>query len=119
VIAGCCLFSMFTVYKFGCATFDDEHKAAWYVTSLEGVMLVSHGLASEIALARLLSINVIANGCVITLARDSTLRRQEADARRQAAPTRATTSWALSLSSQICSPDGRICYCCRAAGTPG
>ena len=84
VIAGCCLFSMFTVYKFGCAAFDDARKAAWYVAALEGVMLVSHGRTSEIALAMLIAINAIANGCVIALARDATIRRQEADARRQA-----------------------------------
>jgi hypothetical protein len=84
VIAGCCLFSMFTVYKFGCAAFGDARKAAWYVAALEGVMLVSHGRTSEIALAMLIAINAIANGCVIALARDATLRRQEADARRQA-----------------------------------
>jgi hypothetical protein len=84
VIAGCCLFSMFTVYKFGCAAFGDARKAAWYVAALEGVMLVSHGRTSEIALAMLIGINAIANGCVIALARDATLRRQEADSRRQA-----------------------------------
>ena len=82
VIAGCCAFSMLTIYKFGRAAFDDPHKALGFVLATEGVMLVSQGTTSVVALVVLIAINAIANGSVIALARDATCRRREADARR-------------------------------------
>jgi hypothetical protein len=84
VVLGCAAFSMLTVYKFGRAAFGDERKAVGFVLALEGVMLVSHGTTSIVALALLIVINAIANGCVIALAREATARRQDADARRSA-----------------------------------
>ena len=89
VVLGCAAFSMLTVYKFGKAAFGDERKAVGFVCALEGVMLVSHGTTSIVALLLLVAINAIANGCVIALAREATARRQDADARRSA--TRAQT----------------------------
>jgi len=93
VVLGCAAFSMLTVYKFGKAAFGDARKAAGFVAALEGVMLVSHGTTSLVALALLVIINAIANGCVIALAREATARRQEADGRRSAtrAQNRART----------------------------
>jgi hypothetical protein len=88
VVLGCCAFSMLTVYKFGKAAFDDAHKAAGFVAAMEGVMLVSHGTTSIVALALLVVINAIANGCVIALAREATERRREADTRRSATRAR-------------------------------
>jgi len=93
VVLGCACFSMLTVYKFGRAAFDDERKALGFVLALEGVMLVSHGTTSLVALLLLVAINAIANGCVIALSREATARRQDADARRSAtrAKNRART----------------------------
>ena len=88
VVLGCALFSALSVYKFGKAAFGDSRKALGFVLALEGVMLVSHGVTSTVALAVLILINAVANGSVIALARDATRRRCEADARRAA--TRAS-----------------------------
>jgi hypothetical protein len=89
VVIGCAIFSGLTVYKFGRATFGDSRKALGFTLALEGVMLVSHGTTSAVALAVLIAINALANGAVIALARDATCRRREADERRAA--TRART----------------------------
>lgn len=92
VVLGCGAFSGLSVYKFGRAAFRDPRKALGFVLALEGVMLVSHGLTSGVALAVLILINAVSNGAVIALARDATRRKQEADARGAAtrARTRAT-----------------------------
>ena len=84
VVLGCGIFSGLSVYKFGRAAFGDPRKALGFVLALEGVMLVSHGATSTIALVVLILINAVANGSVIALARDATRRRQTADARRVA-----------------------------------
>ena len=84
VVIGCGIFSGISVYKFGRAAFGDARKALGFVLALEGVMLVSHGTTSAVALAVLVLINAVANGSVIALARDATKRRCEADARRAA-----------------------------------
>lgn len=84
VVLGCALFSALSVYKFGKAAFGDARKALGFVLALEGVMLVSTGTTSAVALAVLVLINAVANGSVIALARDATKRRCEADARRVA-----------------------------------
>jgi len=84
VVLGCAIFSALTVYKFGRATFGDARKALGFTLALEGVMLVSHGTTSAVALAVLIAINALANGAGIALARDATCRRREADARRVA-----------------------------------
>lgn len=84
VVLGCACFSALSVYKFGRAAFGDPRKALGFVFALEGVMLVSHGATSAVALAVLVAINAVANGSVIALARDATRRRAEADARRVA-----------------------------------
>jgi hypothetical protein len=84
VILGCACFSAITVYKFGCATFGDTRKALGFVLAIEGVMLVSTGATSNVALAVLIAINALANGAAIALARDATCRRRDADARRAA-----------------------------------
>jgi hypothetical protein len=89
VVLGCGYFSGRSVYKFGQAAFGDARKALGFVLALEGVMLVSHGVTSAVALIGLILINAVANGSVIALARDTTRRRCEADARRAA--TRART----------------------------
>jgi hypothetical protein len=89
VVLGCAVFSAITVYKFGRATFGDARKALGFVLAIEGVMLVSQGATSNVALAVLVAINALANGAAIALARDATCKRREADARR--ATTRART----------------------------
>ena len=88
VVIGCGAFSGISVYKFGRAAFGDARKALGFVLALEGVMLVSHGTTSAVALAVLILINAVANGSVIALARDATKRRCEADARRAATRAR-------------------------------
>jgi hypothetical protein len=88
VVLGCALFSALTVYKFGRATFGDVRKAIGFTLALEGVMLVSQGATSTVALVVLILINALANGSVIALSRDATCRQREADARRAA--TRAS-----------------------------
>ena len=88
VVLGCAVFSAMTVYKFGCATFGDTRKALGFTLALEGVMLVSRGATSVVALVVLILINALANGSVIALAREATCRRREADARRAATRAR-------------------------------
>lgn len=92
VVLGCACFSALSVYKFGRAAFGDSRKALGFVLALEGVMLVSTGATSAVALAVLILINAMANGSVIALARDATRRRCEADARRAATRARSRTS---------------------------
>ena len=92
VVLGCALFSALSVYKFGRAAFGDSRKALGFVLALEGVMLVSHGATSTVALAVLILINAVANGSVIALARDATRRRCEADARRAATRSRSRSA---------------------------
>ena len=84
VVLGCAAFSAISVYKFGKAAFGDSNKAIGFTLALEGVMLVSHGATSNMALAVLIVINAVANGAVIALAREATNKRREADARRVA-----------------------------------
>lgn len=91
IVLGCALFSALSVYKFGKAAFGDSKKALGFVLALEGVMLVSTGATSAVALAVLILINAVANGSVIALARDATRRRCEADARRAATRARSRT----------------------------
>jgi len=88
VVLGCAVFSALTVYKFGKAAFGDSRKALGFVLALEGVMLLSRGMTSVLALLVLIGINAVANGSVIALARDATCRRREADARRSATRAR-------------------------------
>jgi hypothetical protein len=87
VVIGCGIFSGLSVYKFGKAAFGDEKKAFGFVLALEGVMLVSHGATSAIALGVLIAINAIANGSVIALAREATNKKRAAVAK--SAETRA------------------------------
>jgi hypothetical protein len=89
VVLGCALFSALSVYKFGKAAFGDSKKALGFVLALEGVMLVTTGATSTVALAVLILINAVANGSVIALSRDATRRRCEADARRAATRARS------------------------------
>jgi hypothetical protein len=84
VVLGCACFSAITVYKFGRATFGDKRKALGFVLAVEGVMLVSSGATSTVALAVLVAINALANGSAIALARDATCKRREAAARSAA-----------------------------------
>ena len=70
VVLGCALFSAITVYKFGRATFGCANKALGFVLAIEGVMLVSTGATSNVALAVLIAINAFANGASIALARE-------------------------------------------------
>jgi uncharacterized protein YceK len=89
VVAGCAAFSILTVYKFGRAAFSDARKAAGFCAALEGVMLVTSGATGLVALLVLIAINAVVNGCSIAIAHEATIRRREADGRRQA--TRAQT----------------------------
>jgi hypothetical protein len=89
VVLGCALFSALSVYKFGKAAFGDSRKALGFVLALEGVMLVTTGATSTVALAVLVLINAVANGSVIALSRDATNKRREADARRVATRARS------------------------------
>ncbi len=91
VVLGCALFSALSVYKFGKAAFGDSRKALGFVLALEGVMLVSTGATSTVALAVLILINAVANGSVIALARDATCRQRDADVRRAATRARIRT----------------------------
>ena len=88
VVLGCAVFSAITVYKFGRATFGDHRKALGFTLAIEGVMLVSTGVTSAVALAVLIAINALANGASIALAREATCKKREAAAR--AAATRAS-----------------------------
>ena len=96
VVLGCALFSAITVYKFGRATFGCQKKAIGFVCAIEGVMLVSTGVTSNVALAVLIAINALANGSAIALAREATCKRREAAARasvtRRSKATRPTTN---------------------------
>ena len=100
VVLGCAVFSAITVYKFGRATFGDTRKALGFTLAIEGVMLVSTGVTSAVALAVLIAINALANGASIALARDATCRKREADARR-AATVRARSQTAAARKTPI------------------
>ena len=102
VVLGCAMFSAITVYKFGCATFGDTRKALGFVLAIEGVMLVSTGATSNVALAVLIAINALANGAAIALARDATCRKREAVQR--AAATRANKGRAARQAVPVESP---------------
>ncbi|HWW76332.1 MAG TPA: hypothetical protein VNZ44_13125 [Pyrinomonadaceae bacterium] len=84
VVLGCCLFSLFSVVRFARAAFDDARKALWFGIAMEGVMLVTHGATSVAALAMLILVNAVSNGCKIAVARAATVKRQADDARRAA-----------------------------------
>ena len=88
VVLGCALFSAITVYKFGRATFGDSRKALGFVAAIEGVMLVSTGATSNVALVVLIAINALANGSAIALAREATCKRREAAQRATATRAR-------------------------------
>ena len=87
VVVGCGVFSGLSVYKFGRSAFNDPGKALGFVCALEGVMLVSHGATSAVALGALILINAVSNGAGIALARDASQKKRAADAR--GAATRA------------------------------
>ena len=99
VVLGCALFSVITVYKFGCATFNDSRKALGFVAAIEGVMLVSTGATSNVALAVLILINALANGSAIALAREATCKRREAAARASATRARSKAPVAVKAPS--------------------
>ena len=90
VVLGCAVFSAITVYKFGRATFNDTRKALGFVLAIEGVMLVSTGATSNVALAVLIAINALSNGAAIALAREATCKRRAAVVK--SAETRARRS---------------------------
>jgi hypothetical protein len=92
VVLGCACFSAITVYKFGRATFGDARKAIGFTLAIEGVMLISQGATSAVALAILIAINALANGSAIALARQATCRRREAAARGAATRRSRTTA---------------------------
>ena len=92
VVLGCALFSAITVYKFGRATFGCQKKALGFVCAIEGVMLVSTGATSDVALLVLILINALANGSAIALAREATCKRREAAARAAVTRARARVS---------------------------
>lgn len=103
VVLGCACFSAITVYKFGRATFNDSRKALGFVLAIEGVMLVSAGATSSVALAVLIAINALSNGSSIALARDATCKRREAAAR--SAATRARKRAPGAAAQQPCRPE--------------
>ena len=123
VILGCAVFSAITVYKFGRSTFGDTRKALGFVLAIEGVMLVSTGATSNVALVVLIAINALANGAAIALARDATCRRRDADARRaatvrarsQAAATRQSPIDVVDVSDDTATPSKRTARPARAA----
>jgi len=118
VVLGCALFSALSVYKFGKAAFGDSRKALGFVLALEGVMLVSTGATSAVALAVLILINAVANGSVIALARDATRRQREADVRRAATRSRSRSS----STEQVDAPAPRrapVAPAARPARAPG
>ena len=92
VVLGCALFSAITVYKFGRATFGCAKKALGFVAAIEGVMLVSTGATSDVALVVLILINALANGSAIALARDATCKRREAAARATVTRAKSRTA---------------------------
>jgi hypothetical protein len=120
VVLGCACFSALSVYKFGKAAFGDSRKAIGFVLALEGVMLISHGVTSTVALAVLIAINAIANGSVIALSRDATRRQREADARRAAtrASNRTHRTGAPARRAPATAPAPQAPQA-RPAGTPG
>ena len=89
VVIGCAGFSGISVYKFGRSAFGDPRKALGFVCALEGVMLVSHGATSAVALIALILINAVSNGAVIALARDASQKKRAADARGAATRARS------------------------------
>jgi hypothetical protein len=89
VVVGCGVFSGLSVYKFGKVAFGDPRKALGFVCALEGVMLVSHGATSAVALIALILINAVSNGAVIALARDAAQKKRAADARGAATRARS------------------------------
>jgi hypothetical protein len=89
VVVGCGVFSGLSVYKFGRSAFNDTRKAVGFVCALEGVMLVSHGATSAVALGALILINAVSNGAVIALARDASQKKRAADARGAATRARS------------------------------
>jgi hypothetical protein len=109
VVLGCAVFSAITVYKFGRATFGCAKKALGFVAAIEGVMLVSTGITSSVALAVLVLINALANGSVIALAREATCKQREPDARRAAtrARTRAERILAVAPTAAVTPPARR------------
>ena len=116
VVLGCAVFSAITVYKFGRATFGDTRKALGFVLAIEGVMLVSTGVTSTVALVVLILINALANGSAIALARDATCRRRDADARRaatvrarsQAATARRNPITVVDATNNVPAPSKRV-----------
>src|SRR5262245_23023901 len=88
VVLGCAVFSAITVYKFGRATFGCTKKALGFTLAIEGVMLVSTGMTSNVALGVLIAINALANGSSIALAREATCKRREAAQRASATRAR-------------------------------
>src|SRR5574341_861799 len=88
VVMGCALFSAVTVYKFGRATFGCTKKALGFVLAIEGVVVVSTGMTSNVELGVLMWINALANGSVIALAREATCKRREAAQRASATRAR-------------------------------
>ena len=98
VVLGCALFSAVTVYKFGRATFGCVKKAFGFVAAIEGVMLVSTGATSDVALLVLILINALANGSAIALAREATCKRREAAARASATRSRSRNTVAAAPS---------------------
>jgi len=121
VVLGCAVFSAITVYKFGRATFGCSRKALGFTLAIEGVMLVSTGVTSAVALAVLIAINALANGASIALARDATCRKREADARRAAtvrARNQATTARRQSPIGVVDASDAMPTPLKRAARTP-
>ena len=89
VVLGCGVFSGLSVYKFGMVAFNDSRKAIGFVCALEGVMLVSHGVTSAVALGALILINAVSNGSVIALARDAFQKKRASDARGAATRARS------------------------------
>ena len=103
VVLGCALFSALSVYKFGKAAFGDSRKALGFTLALEGVMLVSTGITSAVALGVLVLINAVANGAVIALARDATCKRR-ASAQRASATRARRTGKSPAVATPACRP---------------
>ena len=118
VVLGCALFSALSVYKFGQAAFGDSKKALGFVIALEGVMIVSTGTTSAVALAVLVLINAVANGSVIALARDATRRRCEADLRRAATRARSRIARPEATAQSSSTQSARPTRPAKTAGTP-
>jgi len=112
VTLGCLLFSMRSVYKFGCGAFGDATKAGWFVAALEGVMVVTDGATSDYALGLLVVINAVCNGCVMAVAQLRTAKRAADDARRQA--TRAANAAARRAAASIAAADAPVVPAAKA-----